>query len=124
MAKRSSPTEIVDGKETPSFGGNVKELAFKDEQLKGKRALWMDSHPGSSARRDAMSTIRNPFTSPTASHKSRFDSNPMGIMTSPPQNSSSANSTFGAPSASHPQTLSGPADKSTGLQAPPRPLRV
>ena len=59
----------------------VKELAFKDEQLKGKRALWMDSHPGSSARRDAMSTIRDPFTSPTASHKSRFDSNPMGIMT-------------------------------------------
>jgi hypothetical protein len=27
-ARRSSPPEIVDGKETPSFRGNVKELAF------------------------------------------------------------------------------------------------
>jgi hypothetical protein len=93
----------------------VKELAFKDEQLKGKRALWMDSHPGSSARRDAMSTIRDPFTSPTASHKSRFDSNPMGIMTSPPQNPSSANSTFGAP------PRMAPHEAPTGPRPRPRP---
>jgi hypothetical protein len=61
-----------------------KKLAFKDEQLKGKRALWMDSHLGSSARRDAMSTIRNPFTSPTTEEKVMYLPSEKGYLASRP----------------------------------------
>lgn len=43
----------------------VEKLRVQDEQLKGKRALWLTSNPTSSARRDAMTSIRDPFSSPT-----------------------------------------------------------
>jgi len=53
----------------------VKQIAAQEEQLKGKRALWLDSHPGSSARRDAMNkAIRDPFNSPSASQVTGDDS--------------------------------------------------
>jgi hypothetical protein len=48
----------------------VHKLNVQDEQLKGKRALWLDHNPGSSARRDAMNSIRDPFQSPTLGSQS------------------------------------------------------
>lgn len=63
----------------------TQQLSFQDEQLKGKRALWMDAHPGSSARRDAMSsTLRDPFSSPTTATKTGIDKGYLGNMESPP----------------------------------------
>lgn len=45
----------------------LKQVEFQEEQLKGKRALWMEKNPGSSARRSAMNAaIRDPFSSPSA----------------------------------------------------------
>ncbi|KAG9245684.1 hypothetical protein BJ878DRAFT_479007 [Calycina marina] len=41
------------------------QLRIQEEQLSGKRALWMASNPGSSARRSAMTALRDPFQSPT-----------------------------------------------------------
>lgn len=41
------------------------QLSVQEEQLQGKRALWLTANPGSSARRDAMTAARDPFTSPT-----------------------------------------------------------
>lgn len=43
-----------------------KRLKTQAEQLKGKRALWLEQNPDSSARRSAMTAIRNPFESPLA----------------------------------------------------------
>jgi hypothetical protein len=50
----------------------MKQISAQEEQLKGKRALWLESNPGSSARRSAMNAIRDPFNSPSASHTSAF----------------------------------------------------
>lgn len=56
-----------------------KQVTVMDEQLKGKRALWLDSNPGSSARREAMNaTMRDPFNSPSTSQHTGFDSGFMG----------------------------------------------
>jgi hypothetical protein len=82
----------------------IKQIAAQEEQLKGKRALWLDSHPGSSARRDAMTAIRDPFNSPSASQDTGFDSGymggTMGSVESPPvrslPKSSFSQSSFGA----------------------------
>jgi hypothetical protein len=81
----------------------IKQIAAQEEQLKGKRALWLDSHPGSSARRDAMNAIRDPFNSPSASQDVGFDSCYMGTMgspsvRSPPQTSFSQSSFSTTPS--------------------------
>lgn len=46
----------------------TEKIKVQEEQLKGKRALWLDAHPTSSARRDAMTAIRDPFDSPSANH--------------------------------------------------------
>ena len=43
----------------------VEKIRVQNEQLKGKRALWLASNPTSSARRDAMTSLRDPFNSPT-----------------------------------------------------------
>ena len=43
----------------------MEKLRIQEEQLKGKRALWLSSNPTSSARRDAMTSLRDPFNSPT-----------------------------------------------------------
>ncbi|KAF8866886.1 hypothetical protein BDZ45DRAFT_683099 [Acephala macrosclerotiorum] len=65
------------------------KLRHQDEQLKGKRALWLNSNPGSSARRSAMTAIRDPFESPSAPNVSfdtintSFGSGNMGDMLSP-----------------------------------------
>ncbi len=62
----------------------VKKVAFQEEQLRGKRALWMEAHPESSARRTAMSA-RDPFTSPSVSHSGSFDNSfgGLGALVSP-----------------------------------------
>jgi hypothetical protein len=69
-------------------------LREQDEQLAGKRALWLQSNPGSSARRDAMNAaMRDPFNSPTA--KRSFDTGGqmgMGGLGSPPLHSPHFNS--------------------------------
>jgi hypothetical protein len=69
-------------------------LREQDEQIAGKRALWLQSNPGSSARRDAMNAaIRDPFNSPTA--KRSFDTGGqmgMGGLGSPPMRSPHFNS--------------------------------
>lgn len=45
----------------------VDRIRIQDEQLRGKRALWMDSNPNSASRRRAMSALQDPFGSPTPS---------------------------------------------------------
>jgi len=47
-------------------------ITFQEEQLKGKRALWMEKHPESSAQRTAM-TARDPFSPPLPSQSASFD---------------------------------------------------
>jgi hypothetical protein len=62
----------------------LKQIEFQKEQLDGKRALWMDANPGSSARRDAMkSVLRDPFHSPTAAQANNSQASGLGSMTSP-----------------------------------------
>ncbi|KAG9239095.1 hypothetical protein BJ875DRAFT_366606, partial [Amylocarpus encephaloides] len=50
----------------------TRQIAIQEEQLAGKRALWLESNPGSSARRDAMNAIRDPFHSPTTNHSGHY----------------------------------------------------
>jgi hypothetical protein len=63
----------------------LKQVSAQEEQIKGKRALWLDSNPGSSARREAMTAIRDPFNSPSASQATGEDSGYIagGSLTSP-----------------------------------------
>lgn len=56
------------------------KIHFQDEQLKGKRALWLDANPTSSARRDAMTAIRDPFDSPSVNHTAGSASNNLATM--------------------------------------------
>jgi len=58
----------------------LNKITVQDEQLKGKRALWLESNPGSSARRSAMTAIRDPFVSPSTSHAAAFENSRMGSM--------------------------------------------
>jgi hypothetical protein len=56
-----------------------KQISVQDEQLKGKRALWLESNPGTSARREAMNaTLRDPFNSPSTHQQAMFDSGYLG----------------------------------------------
>jgi hypothetical protein len=56
-----------------------KQISVQDEQLKGKRALWLESNPGSSARREAMNAaMRDPFNSPSTSQRTGYDSGYIG----------------------------------------------
>ena len=73
-----------------------KQVSIQDEQLKGKRALWLESNPGSSARREAMNaTLRDPFNSPSMHQQPMIDSGYLGghgsnapsSFRSPPRNS-------------------------------------
>ena len=69
-----------------------KQVSIQDEQLKGKRALWLESNPGSSARREAMNaTLRDPFNSPSTHQQALFDSGYLG------GHGSSAPSSFRSP---------------------------
>jgi hypothetical protein len=43
----------------------MERLRKQEEQLAGKRALWLQANPGSSARRDAMVAMREPYNTPT-----------------------------------------------------------
>jgi hypothetical protein len=82
----------------------LKQVTVQEEQLKGKRALWLESNPGSSARREAMNAaMRDPFSSPSVSQHTGFDSGYLGgvggsvassSIRSPPQSS------FGQPTPS------------------------
>jgi hypothetical protein len=57
----------------------LKQVTVQEEQLKGKRALWLESNPGSSARREAMNAaMRDPFNSPSVSQRTGFDSGYIG----------------------------------------------
>jgi hypothetical protein len=58
----------------------LEKVRVQEEQLKGKRALWLEANPTSSARRDAMTAIRDPFNSPSASHTPGFATSSMGSM--------------------------------------------
>ena len=64
-----------------------KQLAVQEEQLKGKRALWLSSNPASSARRDAMTVVRDPFQTPTAASTSKFGGRHVSTMASPSESS-------------------------------------
>ena len=59
------------------------QIARQQEQIDGKRALWLDANPGSSARRDAMKSLRDPFHSPLAGQIPRYTAGAMSAMTSP-----------------------------------------
>ena len=91
-----------------------RQLSFKEEQLKGKRALWMESNLASGARREAMETIRDPFISPVISQTSGFEKpkpvsvGDMGKMVSPPLKSTKAGS-LNASTSFAPTTQMGPA---------------
>ena len=64
--------------------GLLEQITVQKEQLAGKRALWMDANPGSSARRTAMTTtISDPFNSPTANQKPSYSGSVMASMISP-----------------------------------------
>ena len=45
----------------------LERVRIQDEQLKGKRALWMEANPNSASRRRAMSTIQDPIQDPFSS---------------------------------------------------------
>lgn len=60
----------------------VDQVRIQEEQLKGKRALWLDANPESSARRSAMTAIRDPYDSPSASHSTSFAGGLTGSMNS------------------------------------------
>jgi hypothetical protein len=81
----------------------VKQIQVQEEQLKGKRALWLESNPGSSARREAMNAVvRDPFNSPSTSQRTGFDSGYIGGMGSIASSSlrSPPQSSFGQPTPS------------------------
>ena len=61
----------------------IDQIAFQKEQLEGKRALWMEANPGSSARRDAMTALRDPFQSPSANHTPSYGRGTLSSTTSP-----------------------------------------
>ena len=71
----------------------IEKIEIQKGQISGKRALWMEANPGSSARRDAMTNaIGDPFNSPTANQTPSYSGSVMGSMispavTSPPQSS-------------------------------------
>ncbi|KAF4628284.1 hypothetical protein G7Y89_g9866 [Cudoniella acicularis] len=78
----------------------MEKIAMQEEQLKGKRALWLDSNPHASAqRRDAMkATIRDPFHSPSASGNSGVGSQMSNIDSPAPSPlKSSFSGTFSGP---------------------------
>jgi hypothetical protein len=50
----------------------TQKLNAQGEQLKGKRALWLEQNPGSSARRLAMNNVYDPFNSPSAPASASF----------------------------------------------------
>ncbi|KUJ21834.1 uncharacterized protein LY89DRAFT_385378 [Mollisia scopiformis] len=72
-------------------------LQMQDEQIKGKRALWLESNSASGARRSAMTPVRNPFESPSAqsSFNKGFGQGMMGHTRSPSTTTSPYNS-FGS----------------------------
>jgi hypothetical protein len=62
----------------------LERIRFQEEQLRGKRALWMDANPTSSARRNAMSALHDPFgNSPVSSQTSVLDRGITTTMNSP-----------------------------------------
>jgi hypothetical protein len=61
----------------------IDQIARQKEQIDGKRALWLEANPGSSARRDAMTSLRDPFQSPSASQTPGYTGGAMSAMTSP-----------------------------------------
>lgn len=61
-------------------GELMEKLRIQEEQLAGKRALWLQANPSSSARRDAMNAIRDPYVTPT---QSGFPSNSLVSLGSP-----------------------------------------
>ncbi|KAG0648949.1 hypothetical protein D0Z07_4805 [Hyphodiscus hymeniophilus] len=61
----------------------IDQIGRQKEQIDGKRALWMDQNPGSSAKRDAMQALRDPFHSPLASQTPSYVGGAMSSMTTP-----------------------------------------
>jgi len=94
LAKKKSE-EVISASEQKWIDENkvlMRKLQIQEEQLKGKRALWLEANPTSSARRDAMNAIRDPFNSPTAAYTPGFPSGSMSSMMSPSLNSPSQSS--------------------------------
>lgn len=75
----------------------LQRLTIQDEQLRGKRALWLDSNPVSSARRNAMNALQDPFNSPTEGSKAGGNMSNLGSpsLGSPLRNSFGPEATFG-----------------------------
>ena len=60
-------------KELQTINAELREqLRFKDEQLMGKRDLWMETHPDSAARRRRMRALPDPFNTPLQTATSRM----------------------------------------------------
>jgi len=100
----------------------LRQVQVQGEQLSGRRALWLEANPGSSARRTAMESIqRDPFHSPLANHSSSF-TNAMSAMGSlslrtPPTRPSpntGRSGVFGPP----PQMGNAPSSSSRGRRIP------
>jgi hypothetical protein len=62
----------------------LEKIEIQEQQLAGKRALWLASNPNSSARRQEMTKNHDPFNSPLAGHTPNFASNSMTTMGSAP----------------------------------------
>ena len=60
------------------------QIDIQEQQLSGRRALWMSSNPGSSARRKEMEKNHDPFNSPLAGHTPNLSSGSMTTMGSAP----------------------------------------
>jgi hypothetical protein len=58
-------------------------IARQQEQIDAKRALWLEANPGSSARRDAIISLRDPFQSPSAKQTPSYSGGAMSTMKSP-----------------------------------------
>ena len=67
------------------------QIDRQEQQIDGKRALWLTANPGSSARRDAMHAVRDPFHSPSASQTPSYMAGAMSSLTSPSIKTPSAN---------------------------------
>lgn len=92
--KSSDRFEEVESRWKRAQESLIDQIAFQKEQLEGKRALWMDANPGSSARRDAMTALRDPFQSPSANHTPSYSGGALSSMTSPSVMSQSQNAFY------------------------------
>lgn len=61
----TKPSKAMEKKLRREIAELHEKIRVQDEQLKGRRALWMDVNPHSGSRHRAMSSIQDPFDTPS-----------------------------------------------------------